>query len=55
MTKAVRDIAEELRGQYSIGFTPAKLDGSVHKIEVRVGQRGLRAQCRKTYFAEARP
>jgi VWFA-related protein len=55
LTKAVRDIAEELRGQYSIGFTPAKLDGSVHKIEVRVGQRGLRAQCRKTYFAEARP
>lgn len=55
LTKAVRDIAEELRGQYSIGFTPAKLDGSVHKIEVRVNQHGLRAESRKTYFAEARP
>jgi VWFA-related protein len=55
LTKAVRDIAEELRGQYSIGFTPAKLDGSIHKIEVRVNQHGLRAQSRKTYFAEARP
>ncbi len=55
LTKAVRDIAEELRGQYSIGFTPAKLDGSIHKIEVRINQRGLRAESRKAYFAEALP
>jgi len=49
---AVREVAEELRGQYSIGFTPAKLDGKFHKIEVRLDERGLRAESRKTYFAE---
>jgi VWFA-related protein len=55
VTKTVRDIAEELRGQYSIGFTPAKLDGSVHKIEVRVSQHGLRALCRKAAPAKCDP
>ncbi len=52
LINAVREIAEELRSQYSIGFAPAKLDGSFHKVEVKVNQHGLRAQCRKGYFAD---
>ena len=29
-------VAEELHHQYALGFTPAKLDGKMHTLEVRV-------------------
>ena len=29
-------IAQELRSQYLLGFSPASLDGKVHRLEVRV-------------------
>ena len=32
-------IAQELRSQYLIGFSPAALDGKVHRLEVRVEAR----------------
>jgi Ca-activated chloride channel family protein len=44
-------VAEELRHQYLLGFTPAALDGKVHALEVEVKVPGCRARARKSYVA----
>ena len=44
-------VAQELRSQYVLGFSPAVLDGKVHKLEVRLSQPTLQARARKTYLA----
>jgi len=44
-------VADELHRQYLIGFTPEKLDGKMHKIEVRVKKPGMKVRARKEYFA----
>ncbi len=44
-------IANELRHQYLIGFTPAAADGREHRLEVRVSGSGLRVRARKNYVA----
>jgi Ca-activated chloride channel family protein len=44
-------VADELHGQYLIGFVPPRRDGKVHDVEVRVAQRGLKARARKSYVA----
>ena len=44
-------IADELHKQYALAFTPAKLDGKTHKIEVRIKRPDLVARARKTYVA----
>jgi VWFA-related protein len=44
-------VVEELHHQYLLGFTPARLDGAVHKLDVRVKRPGLVARARKTYTA----
>jgi len=44
-------IAIELHSQYLLGFTPEKLDGKVHKIDVRVTKRGYTARARRSYLA----
>ena len=44
-------VANELHSQYVLGFSPEKLDGKIHKIEVRVKQPGLKARTRKSYLA----
>jgi hypothetical protein len=38
---------------YLLGFSPQRLDGKVHKLEVRVTQPGLSARARKSYLAAA--
>ena len=45
-------IAEELHRQYWMAFTPAKLDGRVHEIEVKVKRRGVEVRARKSYIAD---
>ncbi len=47
-------IADELHRQYWLGFVPAKLDGNVHKLEVRVMRPGLTVRARRSYVADAR-
>jgi Ca-activated chloride channel homolog len=47
-------IADELHRQYWLGFVPAKLDGNVHKLEVRVSRPGLMIRARKSYVADSR-
>jgi Ca-activated chloride channel family protein len=46
-------IAQELRSQYLLGFSPATLDGKVHRLEVRVKRTGLKARSRRSYTATA--
>ena len=44
-------VAQELHSQYVLGFSPATLDGKVHKLEVRVKRAGMTARGRKSYVA----
>lgn len=46
-------VAEELHSQYVLGFSPAVLDGKVHKLEVRLKKPGMTARARKSYLATA--
>ena len=46
-------IAQELRSQYLLGFSPPSLDGKVHRLEVRVKRTGLKARSRRSYVASA--
>jgi len=50
--KAFDDISNELRSQYSIGYTPvnAKHDGTFRRIEVK-SHEGYKIQSRKGYYA----
>jgi Ca-activated chloride channel homolog len=44
-------VAQELHSQYTLGFTPAMLDGREHKLVVRMKQPSMTARARKTYIA----
>ena len=44
-------VANELHSQYVLGFSPATLDGKLHKLDVRVKQPGAIARTRKSYLA----
>ena len=48
------NVADELHQQYLIGFAPAVTDGKLHKIEVKLSKRDLRARARKNYQAPKR-
>jgi Ca-activated chloride channel family protein len=44
-------VAQELHSQYVLGFSPAVLDGKVHRLETRVTKAGLTVRARKSYLA----
>jgi Ca-activated chloride channel family protein len=44
-------VAQELHSQYVLGFSPAALDGKVHKLDVKVKRPGMTARGRKSYLA----
>jgi Ca-activated chloride channel family protein len=46
-------IAQELRSQYVLAFSPAQLDGKVHRLTVKVKRPGMKPRARKTYVAVA--
>lgn len=48
-----REIQDEMRSQYAIGYTPANpnKDGTFRKIDIKLADKDLRAQARKGYFA----
>jgi Ca-activated chloride channel family protein len=48
-------VADELHSQYLLGFEPPTRDGKVHKIDVRVSERGLKPRARKSYVAPKGP
>ena len=51
MNSTFTRVANELHSQYVLGFSPEKLDGKLHKIEVKVTQPGLTVRTRKSYLA----
>jgi VWFA-related protein len=54
LKQAFDQIAQELRSQYNIGYTPtnSKLDGTFRKIEIR-SRKGYKIQARSGYYALA--
>jgi Ca-activated chloride channel family protein len=48
---AFTEVADELHSQYLLGFAPAKRDGKVHDLSVRLNQAGLKSRARKSYLA----
>lgn len=44
-------VADELHRQYALGFEPPKLDGKMHKLQVKISERGMKARARKNYLA----
>jgi VWFA-related protein len=53
LDKVFDELQEEMRTQYSIGYTPQddRRDGSYRKIEVRVKDHDLKVEARKGYYA----
>jgi Ca-activated chloride channel family protein len=51
LERVFAEIADEMRHQYSLGFTPEKRDGAYHKLEVRVKRPGMKPAARSGYFA----
>ncbi|PYY09544.1 MAG: VWA domain-containing protein [Acidobacteria bacterium] len=54
LKQAFNQIAQELRSQYNIGYTPSnpKLDGTFRRIEIR-SKKGYKVQARSGYYALA--
>ena len=46
-------VAQELHSQYTLGFTPATLDGKEHKLAVKMRDPRMNARARKSYIATA--
>ena len=44
-------VAQELHSQYTLGFSPAVLDGKEHKLAIRMKQPGMTGRARRTYVA----
>jgi VWFA-related protein len=51
LSKTFTRVADELHHQYALGFTPTKLDGKMHTLDVRIDQSGLTARARRSYLA----
>jgi VWFA-related protein len=53
LKSAFDQIAQELRSQYNIGYTPtnSKLDGSFRKVEIRTKDKNYKVQSRNGYYA----
>lgn len=44
-------VAQELRSQYLLGFTPVTLDDKVHQLELKLARPGLTVRARRSYLA----
>jgi VWFA-related protein len=44
-------VADELHRQYVLGFEPENLDGTVHRLDVRIKVEGMTARARRSYVA----
>jgi Ca-activated chloride channel family protein len=51
LERVFAEIADEMRHQYSLGFTPESHDGRFHKLEVRVKRPGMKPAFRNGYYA----
>jgi len=46
-------VADELHHQYALGFTPEKLDGKMHSLDVKLAGDGRTVRARRSYLAKA--
>jgi hypothetical protein len=53
LASTFKRVADELHHQYVLGFTPAMLDGKMHKLDVRVAGTTATVRARKSYRATA--
>jgi VWFA-related protein len=55
LKQAFEQIAQELRSQYNIGYTPtnSKLDGSFRRVDIHPKNRDFKIQARNGYYAIA--
>jgi VWFA-related protein len=53
LEEVFKEIQDEMRSQYSIGYTPLNeaKDGGYRKLDVRLANKDLKAQARKGYYA----
>ena len=51
LAAAFARVADELHGQYLLGYAPPRRDGKVHSVDVRVTAKGLKPRARKSYVA----
>jgi len=51
LAKTFARVADELHHQYALGFTPTRLDGKLHKLDVRITPSTLTARARRSYLA----
>lgn len=51
LAAAFARVADELHGQYLLGYAPPRRDGKVHGVDVRVNEKGLKPRARKSYVA----
>src|SRR5215469_8406275 len=53
LEEAFREIQDEMRSQYAIGYTPTngRKDGTFRKVEIRVSTKDYKVQTRKGYYA----
>ncbi len=53
LAEVFKELQEEMRSQYSIGYTPAndKPDGTFRRIDLRTKDHNLKVQARKGYYA----
>jgi Ca-activated chloride channel family protein len=54
LVAAFARIADELHHEYSLGFSPAALDGRIHRIEVRATRPRVEVTARRSYIAGVR-
>ncbi|MCU1272481.1 MAG: von Willebrand factor, type [Acidobacteriaceae bacterium] len=55
LSSSLRNVEKALRNQYVVAYSPPEFhaDGAYHKVEVLPVKKGLRANCRKGYYASA--
>jgi Ca-activated chloride channel family protein len=51
LAQAFARVADELHGQYLLGYVPPKRDGKSHDVQVRVASKGLKPRAKKSYVA----
>ena len=51
LNRTFKRVIEELRHQYLLGFTPSKLDGKTHRLEVKVSDLFYTVRSRTSYLA----
>jgi VWFA-related protein len=57
LERILREIGEEMRHQYGLGFTPPAggKEGAFHKLEVKCARPGLKARAGSGYWAGRPP